>query len=65
MAIFSCPACGSHAFQLTADLKQAQCERCKASLGSWQELRSRIQQNLRPSQAHQFALAECTGTTLH
>ena len=65
MAIFSCPACGSHAFRLTADLKQAQCERCKTSLGSWQELRTRIQQHLRPSQPHQFAAVECSGMTLH
>ncbi len=65
MTIFSCSACGSHAFRLSADLKQAECEQCKTPLGSWQVLRTKIQQNLRPLQSHQIALVECTGITLH
>jgi RNase P subunit RPR2 len=65
MPIFSCPACSSHAFQLSSDLKQAQCKHCKASLGSWQALRATIQRNLHPLQSHRLTLLECTGMTLH
>ncbi len=65
MTIFSCPVCGSHGFRLSADLKQAQCERCKTPLGSWQALRTKLQQKLRPLQPHELALVECTGQTLH
>ncbi len=49
MTIFSCSACGSHAFRLSADLKQAHCEDCKVYLGDWQTLRAKIKQNLRPT----------------
>ena len=49
MSIFSCSACGGYAFKLSLDLKQAHCEDCKTSLGSWQELRAKIKQNLRPT----------------
>ena len=65
MAIFSCLACGSHAFRLSADLKQAECEQCKTPLGSWQMLRTKIHQNLRLLQSHQIAVVECMGITLH
>jgi hypothetical protein len=50
MTAFSCAACGSHAFRLSADLRQAHCEQCKLPLGSWQALRAKIKQNLRPLQ---------------
>jgi RNase P subunit RPR2 len=49
MSIFSCSACGGHAFKLSADLKQAHCEDCKTYLGSWQTLRAKLKQNLRPT----------------
>ncbi len=49
MSVFTCTACGSHAFRLSADLKQAHCEDCKSYLGDWQTLRAKIKQNLRPS----------------
>ncbi len=42
MAVFSCPECGGRAFKLSTDLKQAYCDKCKLSLGSWQELKSRL-----------------------
>ncbi len=48
MAVFSCPACGGHAFKLSADLKQARCEDCRRPLGSWQELRGKLKANIRP-----------------
>jgi hypothetical protein len=48
MSAFSCSACGGHSFNLSADLKQAHCGDCKSSLGSWQALRAKIKQNLRP-----------------
>ncbi len=50
MSIFSCSACGGHAFTLSADLKQAHCEDCKTYLGSWQTLRAKLKQNLHSSQ---------------
>ncbi len=50
MSIFSCSACGGHAFNLTADLKHAHCLDCKADLGNWQTLRAKLQQNLHSSQ---------------
>ncbi len=49
MSVFTCAACGSNAFRLSADLKQAHCEDCKSYLGDWQTLRAKIKQNLRPS----------------
>ncbi len=63
MAIFSCPACGGHAFKLSLDLKQAHCEDCKLPLGSWQELRARIKQNLRPSRPTPHGAEESTEMT--
>ncbi len=50
MSIFSCSACGGHAFNLTADLKRAHCLDCKTDLGNWQTLRAKLKQNLHSSQ---------------
>ncbi len=65
MTIFSCTACGSHAFRLSADLKQAHCEDCKLSLGSWEELRAKIRQNLRPLSSTLRMRVGSTETTPH
>ncbi len=49
MGVFSCPACGGRAFQLSADLKQAHCGDCGHPLGSWLEVRAKISPHtLRP-----------------
>jgi RNase P subunit RPR2 len=65
MAIFSCSACGSHAFRLSPDLKQAECDQCRTPLGSWLTLRAKIQHNLRSLHAHQLAVVEFSGKTRH
>jgi len=46
MTIFSCPACGSRAFTLSPDLREAHCATCAKSLGSWQVLRRDISKAL-------------------
>jgi len=46
MVIFSCPACGSRAFTLSADLSEPHCTVCTKALGSWQELRQEIRERL-------------------
>ncbi len=55
VTIFSCTTCGSHAFRLSAGMKQAYCEDCNSSLGSWQTLRAKIKQNLHASQCGERA----------
>ena len=65
MTIFSCSACGGHAFKLSPDLKQAHCEDCKRSLGSWEELRAKIEQSLRGAQPRGRTLAQFRSVALH
>ena len=74
MAVFLCPACGGHAFRLSADLEQAHCENCRLPLGSWQELRVRIKRKLSlrvvkprdPDSAGIFLFfGPCTSALLH
>ena len=46
MLILSCPACGSRAFTLSADLSEARCAECAKPLSSWQALRRDISKTL-------------------
>ncbi len=46
MMVFSCPACGSRAFTLSADLCEAHSTACAQSLGSRQALRRDISKTL-------------------
>ncbi len=46
MIIFSCPACGSRAFTLSADLSEAHSTACAKTLGFWQVLRRNISKAL-------------------
>ncbi len=46
MSVFSCPRCDCPAFTLPADFhdgSEAACAQCRASLGSWAELRQRLE----------------------
>lgn len=65
MTIFSCSACGGHAFRLSADLKKAHCGDCKRTLGSWEELRAKIDQKLHASQPRAPTSAEFRAVALH
>lgn len=49
MLIFSCPRCDCPAFTLPAEVtaqSEATCARCRTSLGSWHDLKGRIEQYL-------------------
>ena len=65
MTIFSCSACGGHAFRLSADLKQAHCEDCNRFLGGWTELKAKIKQNLRTPQLRVQAPTERRAVALY
>ena len=64
MAMFTCAACGGHAFKLSADLTQTHCGDCRLPLGSWQSLRAEIKQKLHHFASDRAEDVKSTGTVV-